>query len=169
MVGYCATTDLLMGEIPLPSYVDPQKYVDDAKDEIDSYVGNLYATPLTMDESGPMARPARLLIKRINAHLATGRLILAIASPEENKNLHAYGYSLVAESIAALNAIAAGEVTLDGAPPASDAPDKPAATVPMISNLDAESNVEAFYNRIANPYVAYPGAYGYTNPDRIVP
>ena len=167
MAGYCATTDLLVGDIPLPTYIDPQKKVDDASDEIDSYLGYLYETPIDVSTTGPLARPARLLLKRINASLASGRIILAVASPEENRNLHAYGWSLVTEALTALTALAKGEPVLEGAIPAPNAAAE-AVTVPLINNLDSESNVEAFYNRISNPAYSYLPPVTYNYPDRLV-
>jgi hypothetical protein len=41
-MAYSAVTDLLTGDLPLPSYVSPVKFVDDAADEIDSKIGFLY-------------------------------------------------------------------------------------------------------------------------------
>lgn len=169
MAGYCVSGDLLLGEIPLPGYMSADKMITDAADEIDSYLGYVYTTPFNVTATGPLARPARLLLKRINAHLATGRIILAVASPEENRNLHAYGWQLVSESIAALQAIAKGEIVLEGATPNADAPAGEPATAPLINNLDSESNVEAFYNRLSNPNYQYPIVDSWANPDRLVP
>jgi hypothetical protein len=167
-MAYSTVDDLLLGKIPLPSYIDPQKVVDDAADEIDSKLGHLMETPFNVSASDPNAlkRPARLLLKRINTNLASGRLILAVASPEENRNLHAYGWNLVQEATAALEAIGCGEYTLEGSVPI--APVDTSATIPMIANVDPESHVEAFYNR-ANlggmNTLPVPGYY--RNPDRL--
>src|SRR6478736_7536461 len=146
-----------MGAIPLPTYLDDDKIVQDAADEIDSKLGHLFETPFNVTEGDPdaLSRPSRLLLKRINSHLATGRLILQVASPEENRNLHAYGYSLVKEAEEALECIVKGDISLDGAVPLDGTVPQP--TVPLINNLDPESNVEAFYNRIANPSYVYFG------------
>lgn len=167
-MAYCEITDLLLGDIPTPTYVDLQKMVNDAADEIDSKIGYVYQTPVDVSLTSNVVRPARLLLKRINAHLATGRIILMVASPEENANLHAYGYHLVKEAILALDQIAAGQISLEGATEVVS--DLPQATVPMISNLDSESQVEAFYDRIANPnYLFYPlGYHVANNPDSLV-
>jgi hypothetical protein len=58
---------------------------------------------------------------------------------------------------------------IDGATPAENAVTAP-ATVPLINNLDGESNVEAFYDRIANPAFRYPPQRDYLapNPDGLV-
>lgn len=156
-MAYCTTDDLKLGNIPLPAYINTQKEVDDAADEIDSKIGYRYQTPVAVSMGSPAVRPVILLLKRINASLASGRLLLAIASPEENKNLHAYAWSMIQEATAALNMIAQGEILLEGVPavPGSEI----AATTPLISNLDSESAVEAFYDRIANPNYTWPATY----------
>ena len=171
MVAYSDPNDLLLGNIPLPAYIDPAKQVSDAADEIDSNIGYVYNTPLDVSDTSSMERPARLLIKRISRNLATGRLILQVTSPEENARLNAYGWSLVSESLEALKCIAQGDIILQGADPAPNA-STAAVTTPQISNLDAESNVEAFYNRLANPNYHHLGPYyigPYSHdPDRLV-
>jgi hypothetical protein len=166
-MAYSQTTDLLLGEIPVPSYINTQKVVDDAADEIDSKLGHIYTTPFNVTDPGPMSRPARLLLKRINNFLATGRLILAVASPEENQTLHAYGWSLIREATTALDAIINGDIPLEGAQVVTGT-SLPVST-PLINNLDSESNVEAFYDRIANPNYFYPPPVsGWSDPDKLV-
>lgn len=169
MVAYSTPTDLMLGEIPTPTYIDTTKIVQDAADEIDSKIGYVYETPVNIGTGSTVSRPAQLLLKRINNFLATGRLILQVASPEENRNLHAYGWSLIQEANAALNAIIAGEIVLEGATPNPDSQAGPPVSVPLIDNLDPESSVEAFYDRIANPNYSYgyTGLY-YTDPDGFV-
>lgn len=168
-MAYCEVTDIKLGNIPLPPYLDTQKEVNDAADEIDSKIGYWYSTPIDLGAGSLVVRPARLFLKRINSSLATGRILLAIASPEENRNLHAYGWSLIQEAQAALQSIAAGEIHLEGAPlaPGASAASEGASTAPKIYNVDAESNVEAFYDRIANPYYQRV-SYINRNPDGFV-
>lgn len=153
--AYCASTDLSLGQIPLPAYISADKVVADAADEIDSKIGFLYDTPVPISDSSATPVPVKLLLKRINIALATGRLILSIDATGENKNLNAYGQSLVADAIAALDGIAAGDPVLPGVA-AADGSDVPISSLPKIANVDAESTVEAFYDRIANPYYVYP-------------
>ncbi len=147
---YSAVTDLLTGNIPTPQYLDPQKFVDDAADEIDSKIGFLYVTPIDVGSGTDVPRPAVLLLKRINNFLASGRLILAAAAGQEDSQLHAYGWSLIQEATAAVNQIASGDLPIDGAVKL-DTGDAAAVTAIIINNLDEESHVEAFYDRIANP------------------
>ena len=144
MTAYCETTDLLTGNIPLPSYLDPVKKVQDAADEIDSYIGKIYVTPVVLPET-PAARPARLALKRINAHLASGRLILEVAAAQEDTTLHAYGYSLVQQSLTALQAIQNKQMLLEGAPMVEGAV---AQNLPLQYNKEPVSQVDAFYDNI---------------------
>lgn len=162
-MAYCEVTDLLTGTIPTPTALNPTKFVSDAADEIDSKIGMIYATPVVITDTvagqpNPVVRPVRLLLKRLNVHLASGRLIMAAAANMEDTQLHAYGWSLVKEATDTLTAIAAGELNLVGVEPAEGA--TASVTTPLISNLDAESNVEAFYDRIANPSYSFLRPYG---------
>lgn len=156
---YSTVSDLLKGDLPSPAYVSEQKYVDDAANEIDSYVGYVYATPLDVTDSSTMLRPARLMIKRIASHLSTGRLILAIAVASEDDRLHAYGQKLVDESIEALKMIRDGELQLEGAETVGGVDVPVPATGPMIANLDQWSPVEAFYAEVGKSVTAYPEYY----------
>jgi len=155
-MAYCATTDLLAGDIPLTG-LDAAKFVNDAADEIDSQIGFRYLTPVASDA----ARPVLLLLKRINAHLATGRMIMAADAAGQRSELHAYGESLVREALASLAAIAGGMVDLPVTPFPSNANDQVEAG-PLIYNVDPVSQVEAFYGAFSsatNPGY-YPGAGG---------
>lgn len=156
MVAYAIEEDLLVGSIPLPTYLDATKLLQDASDEVDSYVGSIYTTPLDLSEQSPMTRPARLLVKRITTHIATGRMILATAAAGEDDRLHQYGASLLKEGLDALKMIASGDVVLEGADKTQSA--ETSAHTPLIYNVDSESNVEAFYDRVMKPSAIYPGA-----------
>lgn len=142
---YSLDSDLLTGNVPLPEYIDVPKALTDAADEIDSQIGFLYNTPVSMDETGPVSRPARLLLKLISAHLSSGRIIMAVSSAQQSEELHNYGLYLVTFANERLKAIAEGKILLDGAAPAAEADGDP--TGPLIYNVDPESNVESFYGR----------------------
>lgn len=144
---YCETSDMKHGNVPIASYIDPQEYVNDAADEIDSYIGTVYVTPVPVTEESTTSRPARLLLKRINAHLATGRMLQALDAAGQDDRLHAYATSLIRESLAALRAIAGMELILEGANRIESQTEL--VTAPIIANKDPESNVESFYDRIA--------------------
>jgi len=157
VVAYCSPTDLLIGDIPVSGELNPAKYVQDAADEIDSKIGFLYTTPIPVDASSGTARPVVLLLKRINVHLASGRLILAATIPAENERLNAYGRSLVREAEDAIEAIASGQIILDGVLAGGFA--LPRKAVPLISNGDLESSVDAFYDRVVNPNYQFQSPY----------
>lgn len=154
MASYSKTTDLLLGDIPTPGYLDKDKIVQDAADEIDSQIGFTYTIPVDVSQSSPVIVPVRLLLKRINNFLATGRLIMQVASNGEDKQLHAYGISLVEQANAAISMIVSGEIDLIGAVkrPGTETQTRG----PKIVNGDPESYVDAFYDRIANPGYIYP-------------
>jgi hypothetical protein len=147
-MAYCEESDLLIGDIPVPTYLKKDDYIQAAADEIDSHLGFIYKTPINVSEDGPLVRPARLLLKRIAAHLASGRLIMAQDSSGQNEELHQYGLYLVNQAMEAIQAIKSGQVKLEGALPAEG--EKQSASVPLISNLDPVSNVEAFYGMVTS-------------------
>jgi hypothetical protein len=162
---YSVVGDLLLGNIPATQLV-PQKFVNDAADEVDSIIGFKYTTPIDMSDLGPVVKPARLLIKRVANWLASGRMILAADAAGEDVQLHAYGEKLVNDATMILMAIASGEVLLTGAVPIDD-PD--AATpgllrAPQIANVDPESIVEAFYAALdpRNLSANFPYSYPYS-------
>src|SRR6478735_1117004 len=151
MAAYSVKGALLLGRIPWPINLAADRVVQTETEETDSKLGHIFDTPFDLSDTGPLSRPARLLIKRINNSLASGRLLLAISSPEENKNVHAYGWNLVKEALDAITCIIEGDIKLDGAPPADGLSTDSTVSTPLINNLDPESHVEAFYDRIANP------------------
>jgi hypothetical protein len=160
-VPYCdPVTDLVaIGDLPLPTYVDPKKWVDSTADEIDAKIGFLYHTPIDVDPLDDTQRPTYLLLKQINAHLACGRIILAAAIGGEDVQLQAYGNSLVKESLDALMAIASGKISLPGAVMI----DSTSMSGPTITNKDPFSLVDAFYDGVSitqDPATQIPPFYG---------
>lgn len=153
-MAYCVTADLLIGDISTSAQLDPVKYVNDAADEIDSKIGFRYATPVPTTGADAAPRPVLLLLKRLNSHLASGRLILAATISANQEELNAYGASLVNDAQITLEAIASGEQRLPGAPPNPDlAPteDAPLLTPILMNNLDPVSQVESFYDAMTGP------------------
>lgn len=156
-MAYSTVEDLLLGNIPLSQSFSREKFITDAADEIDSWLGPLYVTPFNMAESSPIKRHSRLLIKRISNFLATGRMILALDAGGEDTNLHSYGARLVKEAQEALQQLKDGQIHLDGAP----TPDGSlsADSGPTIKNADKASAVDAFYARVMAPDGAFPLPY----------
>lgn len=169
---YCAPTDLLIGDIPLAGkYGDGTAFVQLAADEIDSQIGHIYVTPVLFDESTPekiaTVRPAKLLLKKINTLLASGRIVLDQAAGAEDDRLHAYGRSMVNEALKLLEKIMNREIQLTDAPLLTEEAARE-YTGPQVINEDAYSQVEAFYDRFQSPHIFKPGPIGaYTN-DEVV-
>jgi hypothetical protein len=150
VVAYCEKTDLLTGDIPLAGrYGDGQRFVDLAADEIDAQIGHIYVTPIVFDESTPekaaRLRPAKLLLKKINTLLASGRIILDMAAGGEDDRLHAYGKSMHDEAVLLLNSITSGQIALTDAPVLAE--DVDADNGPTIAQDDPYSLVEGFYKQ----------------------
>ena len=141
---YSSKDEMTLGDLPWPSFVDKDAHMVAITDEIDSYIGFMYATPVNVTDTGPVARPARLLLKRISIALSTGRAILTMAAPGEGERLHAYGNRLVNEALAALRAISKGEIVLEGAEKNPDQEDNQSG--PLLYNEDPRSQVETFYD-----------------------
>ncbi len=159
-VSYCDVTDLLTGDIPTSQFTPPQKFVQDAADEIDTYLGSRYATPIVLVVEGSRY-PASLLLKRLNSHIATGRLIMAAAASQEESELHAYGRGLVNEALKILRSIANGETDLRGYEDTLyDSYEVPVG--PAVMNPDPYSRVEAFYGNFPVHDMTTPrSVYGY--------
>lgn len=161
-MAYCTKDDLLTGSIPLAGkYGDGTPFVNLAADEIDGQIGHIYTTPVEFDESTPektaAVRPAKLLLKKINLLLASGRIILDMAAGGEDDNLHAYGQSMWMEAKGLLDAISSGKIVLVGAPELPDTADN-ANTGPSIVQEDPYSLVEGFYTRYSQPAFFPPPA-----------
>lgn len=170
MVAYAAPTDLLTGDIPLAGkYGDGSAFVQLAADEIDSQIGHIYITPIVFDESTPekaaRVRPAKLLLKKINTLLASGRIIMDMAAGGEDDNLHAYGKSMHDEAILLLNAIMDRKIILADAPLLAEEAEGENTAVSVLQE-DGYSLVGAFYDRVQNPPIAgfrYPPIGAYTS------
>jgi hypothetical protein len=156
---YAEAGDLipLIGDLRLPASMPAEAFLAQAADEIDSYLGFIYKTPFDLSADSKIIAPAKLLLKRVNLYLAAGRALMAMNQTGEDNRVHAYGQSLVEEAEKVLCEIRDGNAVLPGADPL-DPNQQQTLNVPQISNVDPESNVEAFYNRVTNPYYAYFGS-----------
>lgn len=143
---YAELSDLDWGNIPAPD--NAEFWLNSGAEEIDSKIGFLYATPVILGNSAEQ-RPARLLLKKINAWLAMGRAILSVAAGNEDDQLHQLGLYYVTEATGALDAIASGTVILPGVDPATATDDR--QTGPMIANLEEDSLVESFAHQFGDP------------------
>lgn len=150
---YSEVGDLLTGNIPLPGTLLPAKFVQDATDEIDGALGQVYITPIVLDPGVPAVRPSVLTLKRINNLLASGRLIMAADAGGQDQTLHAYGLSLIKEAHDALSKLRESSDTLPGAIPIEYEDTTATVRGPRILNEDDHSHVAAFY--------------GYVDPSRV--
>lgn len=154
-MAYCVVGDLLTGDIPLPVVVSATQYVNSAADEIDAALGQVYVTPIVLDVTSPAVRPSALVLKGINAKLASGRIIMAADAGGQDTVLHAYGLSLVREAQATLTELRASAETLPGATPVTTiTAGQSVGRGPIIVNRDVTSQVESFYdffNPVLNP------------------
>lgn len=148
---YCTSADLLTGDIPVVGRagLDRAKFIQDAMDEIDSQIGLIYVTPVNSSSTSTVPRPVLLLLKRLNAHLATGRLIMAADAAGQRSEIHAYGRSLVREVHASLRQIADGTIELPIEKLPTEVPSEHQAG-PLIFNVDPVSQVESFYGAITS-------------------
>lgn len=146
MAPYSAPEDMIIGNIPATSAMKTQ-YLNLAADEIDSVLGRTYETPINVAEDGPVKRHSRLMLKNVSVWLSSGRLMLATSANGEDDQLHAYAKYLVENATSMLMKIASGEVEIEGAEKNEDE-DIHAENKVLIGNVDVESNVEAFYDRI---------------------
>jgi hypothetical protein len=158
-VAYCVKEDLLTGDIPLAGkYGDGTSFVNFAADEIDGQIGHLYVTPVTyVNPVDPKAKPAQLLLKKINILLASGRIILDMAAGTEDQNLHAYGNAMLLEGINLLNMISSGKIKLATAIEIEDTADDENTAISVLQ-YDPYSLVESFYTTYSRPAWTWPPA-----------
>jgi phage gp36-like protein len=150
---YSTVDDLLLGDLQTSRTLDKEQFVNDAADEIDSTIGSRYKVPIAT-ANGTVAAHSLLLLKRLNNHIATGRLILAVAAPNEQATLHAYGKDLLKNALEVLCKIRDGEVIIEGA----EASDSLSTGVlgPVGINADAYSAVDTFEQFVMGGASYYP-------------
>lgn len=154
---YSVAADLLTGNIPLPSYVDKDAYIQAAADEIDAVVGQIYVTPVSV-QAGPTTRPTQLILKKANNFLASGRIILAMDSAGQEDQMHKYGRYLVGEAEKILQGIIDGKIILTGATQINGAT---GVTAPTILNAETESLVDQYYDNFNVATWPYPSKPAY--------
>lgn len=146
--GYCADTDLMLSGTRMPQgmQVTPQVAISAAAEEIDAAIGMLYQTPITVEEDDPAKRFDTLTLKRINALLATGRLITAMATGGEQNGVHAYGEYLLKFGWAQLKQIQDGTIKLTSATPIVQADSNALRRGPLlVEDNQKVSMVDSFY------------------------
>lgn len=143
--AYSDTSSLLTGDIPLlPRHGDGTLAIKAAAEDIDAQIGHVYVTPIEIDDD-PEYRPTRLLLKKINNLIASGRLLMDMAAAGEDDNNHAYGLFLLREGMDLLAQVTSGRIVLVGAEKIDGTEAGGNAAGPTIVNEDEESLVERFY------------------------
>lgn len=160
--GYSTADDMLLGDLQVSSAEPLVKYIALAADEIDVALAPLYVTPIEFkDKNGmplPNDAPGRLALKNISARLATGRYIMASAAAASKEEVQQYGLYLLQEALAALRVLAGGDVILDGAEEKPRDPEKnDSPMLPLVMNVDAVSQVDAFYGMTFNGTSLFTG------------
>lgn len=149
-MAYSDEGDLLIGDTRIDGIVDKQKMIASAADEIDGMIGHIYKTPIVVSDPDGIGRPTKLLLKTINNHLATGRIILTITEPDEKNNLNALGKYYVNLALSALQQVVDRQIVLPNVELITS-PDGNSANIgPRIVNGDPGSLVDLFYER-TNP------------------
>jgi hypothetical protein len=162
--AYCAVDDLLTGDIRFPArHGNGEGMIKSTAEEIDVRIGHLYTTPIVIG-ADPKYRPATLVLKKINAFLASGRLLMDFAAAEEDHETQAYARSLLKEANGLLDMIANGQIALNGAVKNVDEESK-AGNKLIMHNEDSRSLVETFYRSGQGQYVGQAGFYGSESDD----
>ena len=144
MTAYSAVSDLLIDDLTVSASFPKQKYVDDAADEMNIKIGKRYDLPIDVNS---LSQPSRLLLKRINNYLASGRIILRLAISSEQTKLHELGAAWVKEALDALCEIAEGKsdlVLTDGSVLETD-PYLDTQVGPKTTNVDDSSPTDSYY------------------------
>lgn len=158
---YCTEADLLVKDVLQAPGSTRQDWVDRAAEEMDSYLGYRYVIPLIAGPQFQQIIPHEVIIlKQINAKLASGRYILAQAANEEDDRLHAYGWSLVQDAIGQLLAIKDGRVDLRSVATLSGDQGDESNRLPGVTNEDEESLLLGWENTVMRgvPWYSRPGA-----------
>ena len=132
-----------LGDLQISSAIGLDSVAEDAADEMNVRLGERYVVPLNL--ASPSLLPHhKKLVEQINGRLAAGRLIMAVASPSEDRDLHNYGKYLVDLAMGDLDLIVSGRVLLGGQADSTVTTDPDAHAGPKVYNVDAESGVEQY-------------------------
>lgn len=145
-VTYADEVDLLLGEVRLSAAISKLDYLEKTASEIDIRIGRLYVTPIDLFNP-ELTEHSKLTLRHINAHLATGRIIMAQAIFTQDKSLHAYGKYMVDDALRMLSAIANDPDGLEGAVLMMVAAAEDLG--PSITQQDATSPLDDFYGKFA--------------------
>lgn len=146
--GYCETGDLYISGVRMPQgmQMTPDTAIGLAAEEIDTMIGMLYQTPISVEENDPDKRFDSLTLKRINALLASGRLITSMATGGEQNRVQAYGEYLLRMAFDHLKQIQTGVIKLTSATPIEQADNNSLNKGPiLVTDNQQVSLVDSFY------------------------
>lgn len=149
-MAYCSEADLLLTAEVLVAPTEKTRFINLASDAMDAKLGYLYVVPIDISDGSNLPNHQILLLKTINAKLATGRLIMASAQGQQNSEVNAYAAYLIREAETDLASIANGQVDLL-------AP-RVGVEGEGVGNVDDPS--------VADPFARIPGSW---NPDQVSP
>lgn len=156
-MAYSVVDDLLIDDSVYS--VDLDKHIGLADDEINVRLGYVYEIPLVpVPPAVGLRAQDILLLKMISSKLASGRIILAAATPGEDNNLHAYGRYLVNDAMQSLNLLASGEIDIE-AVRLDVLTEEDLSRLPSVVNQDEESLLLGFEETVmrGNPWHSNPG------------
>lgn len=132
-----------LGDMAISTNISLDAVAEDAAGEMNVRLGERYVTPLNLSAAALLPHHKRM-IELINARLAAGRLIMSIASPTEDRDLHRYGEYLIGLAMGDLELVTSGRVLLGGQTDAVTVIDQDKYAGPSIFNQDGESGVEMY-------------------------
>lgn len=151
---YCADEDLLLTADVMVLPAEKTRFIRLTAEAMDSKLGYLYAVPVDIGTGSSLPTHQKLLLKTINAKMATGRMLMSSAVGSQNSEVNAYAAYLIREAEMDLASIANGQVDLnaprvdesgDGVGNVEDPTvDDPFARIPGGWNADQTSAVTTF-------------------------
>lgn len=146
---YAATGDISFGDMGVPPYVDLLKVIETAANDVDAVIGTRYKLPLDLDIGNQEHKSAINMLNKITRYFVLGRVVMDQAIGHEETQLHAYALYHIRWAEQALKAIANGDVEIPGQQLLVP-DDSKRVTGPIVSNRDAASLVDSFYD--IDPY-----------------
>lgn len=148
---YCQPEHITLKADMLPREPPVEQWIQHAADHMNSYIGQIYELPLQLDPLRADHLADILLLRRINAWLAMGQIIMNANASAEDSNLHVYGKWMYDEANKELARISAGRTVLEAGIPLVE-PDT-RSNGPLITNRDSGSFVDAFYRSNGSAHI----------------
>lgn len=154
MTAYCTPDDVDLGSLELPRGVVVQRVIEQQADDIDAVVGKFYRLPLELDPNDPSHIPYVLILNKLNRYLAIGNIIMRAAGATQDDNINSYALYHLNQAKDVLKQIERGLIQFPDQEPVATDPGEFAG--PYITNKDAFSRVEGFYDQGPIPVFLRP-------------